>query len=44
MDKRRTKIAMKVLNEVKTEYPQTAEFIDVLLEQDVERRTCLSMR
>ena len=33
MDKRRIKIATKVLDEVKTEFPETAEFIDDGLQQ-----------
>ena len=37
MDKRRIKITMKVLNEVKTEYPQSAEFIDDLLQQEYRK-------
>ena len=34
MDERRIKIATKVLYEVKTEFPQAAEFIDDLLQQE----------
>ena len=34
MDKRRIKIATKVLDEVKAEFPETAEFIDDLLEEE----------
>ena len=32
MDERRITIATKVLYEVKTEFPQTAEFLDDLLQ------------
>ena len=34
MDKRRIKITTKVLDEVKTEFPEAAEFIDDRLEQE----------
>ena len=34
MDKGRIKIATKVLDEVKTEFPETAEFIDDLLQEE----------
>ena len=34
MDMRRIKIATKVLDEGKTEFPQIAEFIDDLLQQE----------
>ena len=34
MDKGRIKIATKVLGEVKTEFPETAEFIDDLLQEE----------
>ena len=34
MDERRIKIATEVLYEVKTEFPQAAEFIDDLLQQE----------
>ena len=37
MDKRRIQTAVKVINEVKTEYPQTAEIIDDLLEQECRK-------
>ena len=38
MDKRRIKIAIKVLNEVKTKYPHTTEFKDDLLEQECRKK------
>ena len=34
MDKRRIKIATKVLEEVKTQFPETVEFINDRLEQE----------
>ena len=34
MDKGRIKIATKVPDEVKTEFPETAEFIDDLLQEE----------
>ena len=34
MDKGRIKIATKVLDEVQTEFPETAEFIDDLLQEE----------
>ena len=34
MNKRRIRIATKVLEEVKTQFPETAEFIDDRLEQE----------
>ena len=37
MDKPRIKIVIKGLGEVKTEYPQTEEFIDELLEQECRK-------
>ena len=33
MDKRRIRIATKILEEVKAQFPETAEFIDYRLEQ-----------
>ena len=38
MNKRRIKIAIQVLNEVKTKYPHTTEFKDDLLEQECRKR------
>ena len=37
MDKRRINIAVKVIREVKTEYPQTTKFVDDLLEQECRK-------
>ena len=34
MDKRRIKIVTKVLDEIQAEFPQTAEFVDDLLQQE----------
>ena len=38
MDKRRIKIAIKLLNEVKTKYPHTTEFKADLLEQECRKK------
>ena len=38
MDKRSIKIAMKVLDDVKGAFPETAQFIDDLLEQECLRK------
>ena len=37
MDKKWIKIAMKVLEEIKNEFPETAEFIDHCLKQECRK-------
>ena len=37
MDKRRIKIAIKVLGEVKIQFPETVEFINDRLEQECQK-------
>ena len=37
MNKRRIKIAIKVLGEVKIQFPETVEFINDRLEQDCQK-------
>ena len=37
MDKRRIQIAMKVLDEIKIEFPETADLIDDRLEQECSK-------
>ena len=37
MDKERIKIAMKVLEEIKNEFPEATEFIDDCLEQECSK-------
>ena len=37
MDKKRIRIAMKVLEEIKNEFPETVEFIDGCLEQECSK-------
>ena len=37
MDKKRIKIAVKVLKEIKNEFPETVKFIDDRLEQECSK-------